>query len=332
MQKAHVQSTLSPKPDSDPLKAGEASDTLDLRSIDLNLVVVLGSLLRQQNITLASGSLGLSVPTVVRALTRLRTLFDDELLARYSRSFRLTSLGDRLAPKVESALEDVALIFTSQVPVPEQFSVGMPDYLALVLSTQLSGYFRQVAPTTAFKPAISPNDAICLLEEGALDLALGTFDSAPPGFRCRTLPPVRSLFLTRRGHEARDGSLSEAELRRFPGIRMGPFHHGGIGSFNDGLAAVQHRADQTLNVPDIHTAMQLLQESDAILTLPAPSAEHLALSYDIDVFVPEGSAFPPEYRVSLIWHERWQQDAIHAGVRSLIASRITAGFRHGSAR
>lgn len=224
-------------------------------------------------------------------------------------------------------MEDMAAIFMNQIPVPQQFSVGMPDYLALVLTAPLSGYFRQISPTTLFVPTISPNNALRLLEDGKLDLALGIIDSSPLGFRCRSLPPIRSLYLARRGHAAARQSLSQTELECFPSVRLDSPGQNGNDGMVDGLAAIQLQGNDIVSVPNIHTAAQVVHDSDAILVLPAPCAEYFASSYDLEAFTPVDAPLPSEYRVSLIWHERWQKDAIHAGVRSLIASRIMEGPR-----
>ena len=53
---------------------------VDLRRIDLNLLVVLEALLDERNVTRAAHRLGMSQPAASRALGRLRALFSDALL------------------------------------------------------------------------------------------------------------------------------------------------------------------------------------------------------------------------------------------------------------
>lgn len=54
----------------------------DLRSVDLNLLVVLDALLDDSHVTRAAARLGLSQPATSAALDRLRHLFKDPLLER----------------------------------------------------------------------------------------------------------------------------------------------------------------------------------------------------------------------------------------------------------
>lgn len=55
---------------------------MNLRGVDLNLLVVLKALLEERNTTKAAERLAMSQPAVSRALARLRLLYDDPLLIR----------------------------------------------------------------------------------------------------------------------------------------------------------------------------------------------------------------------------------------------------------
>lgn len=55
---------------------------MNLRSLDLNLLVVLDALLGEAHVSRAADRLGLSQPAASAALQRCRHLFRDELLER----------------------------------------------------------------------------------------------------------------------------------------------------------------------------------------------------------------------------------------------------------
>ena len=55
---------------------------MNLRSIDLNLLVALDALLTERHVTKAADRVGLSQPAMSNALNRLRAMFEDELLVR----------------------------------------------------------------------------------------------------------------------------------------------------------------------------------------------------------------------------------------------------------
>lgn len=307
---------------------GTNDDSFDLGAVDLNLLVVLNALLKFRNITHAGNEVRLSQPATSRALSRLREIFGDDLLVRHNRVFELTALAAKLAPKVEAALDNIGTIFSNRVPPLERFCLAMPDHLALLLVGHLSSYFREVSPMTVFMPSVGFSNVLSQLESGQLDLALGLADDAPPGFYCRALPPVATLCLCRPGHSAPRGRITYADLNRYLSIRIGVGHNPAFGEVYDGLEGLRPRGGETLTVPDIHTAARLVQDTDAVLVLPAPSARYLASRYRLETFITGKGAPPPAYNVSLMWHERWHRNSIHAGVRSMIASHV---LEHGGA-
>jgi DNA-binding transcriptional LysR family regulator len=54
---------------------------VNIAGLDLNLLPPLEALLRRRNVTHAAADVGLSQPAMSRALSRLRALLDDPLLA-----------------------------------------------------------------------------------------------------------------------------------------------------------------------------------------------------------------------------------------------------------
>lgn len=298
------------------------TDGLDLSQFDLNLLLVLNALLQHRNITHAGNALNLSQPATSRALTRLREMFDDELLVRYQRSFDLTPLARILMPKVEAALGNIDKVFTQRIFAPERFSVAMPDHIAFFLASSLTAYFREISSTTTFLPHIRLSNILNQMSDGSVDLALGLAEDTPPGFFCRALPPVPTLCLSRRGHAALKGNVSYADLGHYLSVRIGQVYNTGFGEVYDGLDALRPRGRETVTVPDIHTAARLVHDTDAVLVMPAPSALFLSRSFGLETFVPRKGPALPAYQVSLIWHERWHRNSLHAGVRSMVASRV----------
>ncbi|MFN9164758.1 MAG: LysR family transcriptional regulator [Pseudanabaena sp.] len=55
---------------------------VDLRGIDLNLLVLLDALIEHRNVTWAADVMHMSQPAMSRALARLRKLINDPILVR----------------------------------------------------------------------------------------------------------------------------------------------------------------------------------------------------------------------------------------------------------
>ena len=76
----------------------------DFRRIDLNLLVALDALLTECHVGRAAERLFIGQPAMSHALTRLRALFDDELLVRTGRQMTPTALARELAPRIRAWL------------------------------------------------------------------------------------------------------------------------------------------------------------------------------------------------------------------------------------
>src|ERR1700692_1879245 len=84
----------------------------NLRTVDLNLLVVFDALMAERNVTRAAERNGLSQPAVSKALNRLRGLFDDPLFVRRDRAMEPTARALELAGPIHGALADISRTLT----------------------------------------------------------------------------------------------------------------------------------------------------------------------------------------------------------------------------
>lgn len=132
------------------------SDESPLSRLDLNLVVALDALLTERNVTRAAERLYLSQPTLSGALARLRTHFDDPLLARRGNSYELTPLAARLAEHTTVALAAVQRVFESRVrwnaaESTREFTVYGSDYALAVIAPAMTRLAAEQAPGVRFR-------------------------------------------------------------------------------------------------------------------------------------------------------------------------------------
>jgi Bacterial regulatory helix-turn-helix protein, lysR family len=91
----------------DPLRRQEPA--LNLRNVDLNLLVVLDALLNECNVSRAGERIGLSQPPMSAALARLREIFRDPLLVRVGRDLALTRNAEELIVPLREALDRIEM-------------------------------------------------------------------------------------------------------------------------------------------------------------------------------------------------------------------------------
>ena len=80
---------------------------MDIRNVDLNLLVVFDALSRQRSVGRAGETLGLSQPATSAALARLRLIFDDALFVRAGTQMKPTPRALELGPVVHRVVETI---------------------------------------------------------------------------------------------------------------------------------------------------------------------------------------------------------------------------------
>lgn len=148
-----------------------------LKQFDLNLLVVLDSLLTERSATRAGRIINLSQPAVSNALTRLREYFHDDLLMHVGHDLVPTALGRSLAAPVRDILVRARTTLASRETfdpksATRKFAVMASDYVLSVLLAQVAKRTHNVAPgvTYDFYPNIHP--ATYELDEGFIDLLI----------------------------------------------------------------------------------------------------------------------------------------------------------------
>ena len=114
-----------------------------LSRLDLNLLVALDALLTERSVTKAAERLHLSQPALSASLARLRTHFNDPILARRGNTYELTPLALRLTEHTTTALEAARRVFESQATWAPQdstreFSIYGSDYGFATVGTAVS--------------------------------------------------------------------------------------------------------------------------------------------------------------------------------------------------
>jgi len=147
------------------------------KKLDLNLLVALDVLLKEQSITRAAEQLSLSPSAMSNSLFRLREYFDDDLLTKMGRKMEITPLGIRLQQPVRDALiriESTILLQPSFDPqkTDRVFSILCSDYTQMVLGPYLMALIGEQKSTAKFQFLPQTNNPNKHLEQGEADLLI----------------------------------------------------------------------------------------------------------------------------------------------------------------
>ncbi len=127
-----------------------------LSRLDLNLLVALDALLTERSVTRAAERLHLSQPALSASLARLRTHFNDPILARRGNAYELTPLALRLSEHTTIALDAARRVFESQATwtpseSTREFSVYGSDYGFATIGAAVSRIAARTAPGVRFR-------------------------------------------------------------------------------------------------------------------------------------------------------------------------------------
>src|SRR5437763_1899399 len=137
---------------------------MNLRNIDLNLLVTFDAIIAERSITRASKKIGRSQSAMSHALGRLRQTFKDDLIRRTSRGMEPTARALKISKSVRAALQQIEIAVDEQVNFNPKtsmrvFSIRISDYLVGCLLPRLCARVRAEAPLVTLRvshPA-SPN-------------------------------------------------------------------------------------------------------------------------------------------------------------------------------
>jgi DNA-binding transcriptional LysR family regulator len=297
---------------------------MDLRRIDLNLLVALDVLLDERSVTRAAERLGRSQPAVSRCLARLREVFADPLLVEGRGGYLLSERAEAVRPRLRRALAEVGALLAANDFDPAtaggELRLMMPDLLSASLAPPLLARLATEAPGIGLEILPPVPSVSAALESDLADALVGLIDAAPAGVRRRSLYRDSYLTLLRAGHPA----AAELTLERYLELRHVVVSVTGVGPVpvDVALAALGRRRTVSVRIPSFLAAVEIVAGSDLVITLPATLARRVAGSGRLVAVAPPLDL--GGFTMSLVWHARHQDTPRHAWLRrSVVAAAAT---------
>ena len=296
---------------------------MPLARLDFNLLPILEMLVRERNVTRTAQRLGLSQPTVSRALAELRRQLGDELMVRTNVGMEPTPRALMLVGPLSRALEDIDRALDLRVDfLPRTttmtFAISMGDYESLMLLPGLYARFSSEAPNARLsvlglrRPAVEE-----ALNIGSVQLAIGRVVGPAAHFRQSALFEDTFALTMRKGHPLEKKTLTLKRFIAYPHILIAPSGTSPFRGFIDEqLEAENERRTVALSLAHFLAAPHLLASSDSVSAMPRRLAEHYARLLPISVLpLPFAS---DRFTISMTWHKRTETDPAWAWLRGLV--------------
>lgn len=295
----------------------------DLRSIDLNLLLVLRDLLETRSTVLTAERLHMSQPAVSRALSRLRKVFGDKLLIKSVPTMVATDyalgLSERLAKLLQNLEDFFEVPAFSPAEAERTFRIAVTDYGALAVLPRLLKAVSREAPKVSLSIYTLSRDVFGGLASGALDVVLiGDLD-IPPNLHVRHIFADHYLAAIHPDHPAaghiRDGSMDLDAYLNYPHVRISLV--GDRDRTDRHFTEIGRRRRISVQLPYFGIADIIATSADAILTMPSRAMRPLAERSQLITFTPPVDINRTPYH--MVWHERTDADIAATWLRTKIA-------------
>lgn len=293
---------------------------MNLRDLDLNLLVIFNQLLMDRSVSTAAERLGLTQPAISNALKRLRKALNDELFLRTSRGMEPTPYALHLAESVIYALNALQSALTHRdsfdpLTSNRTFNLAMTDIGEIYFMPPLMEVLVKRAPRIRIS-TIRPHQAALKedMESGAVDLAVGPMSDLQAGFFQYRLFRHRYVCMFREGHPTARSPMSLnqfAELEHV-GVVPGNTSHTDIDSLME-KAGVKRLI--RLRVPHFIAVGPILQSTNLIATVPQRFAERVQGAFGL-VTSPHPVRLP-DIAINLFWNAKFNRDPANLWLRQL---------------
>lgn len=302
---------------------------MNLRRLDLNLLVALDALLRTRHVTRAGQVLGIGQPGMSAALARLRQLFGDDLLVKQGGVMRPTARALELEPELRRLLRDVERLLSEPAgfdPARSRrcFALRMSDLLSILILPAVAETLSRLAPDVTVESLhLSPEATLDALETNRVDIAVSTGLVIPKSIEEVPLHEDEVVVVARRDHPAAGavGTMAGFLQLRHVKVAQSPIDD----RFADRqLAEAGQERRVALTVPHWLAVPEIVAVSDLVATMPLSIARRFAGDGRVALHSPP---FPETgVRWSLYWHRRHRGDPGHTWMREVIADAARRSF------
>ena len=294
---------------------------MNLRTLDLNLLVVLDALLDEAHVTRAADRLCMSQSATSAALARCRSLFNDPLLERGRGTMRLTSYAQTLRAPLKSLLGNVVeLINPPSLPlnqIQQTLRITMADYPALFVIGPLMQTLQASAPgiNLVIQAWAGADSAKTALLNGSTDIAVSVFPHVEEELYCKTLLEEEYVVAMREQHPAAANFDIDGWLA-YPHIVVSGK---GENTTPVDVALAQRGLSRRVGLvlPNFQMVPPLLSSSDLMALLPSrvvPLTQGItALPLPVPV-----AGFP----LHIAWHQRRSQDIALQHVADILGQML----------
>ena len=285
---------------------------MNIRRIDLNLLLVFDAVSRSRSVTAAADQLALSQPAVSHALKRLRDIVGDPLFVRSRAGLVATRRAEEMILPVRRLIEGARDLLVNgefdPATTTQTYRVGASDYSMLTIVPKLVEFLRSRAPESNLEVRSIDGGTLSDLENGEIDIAFWGHKIPDQSLMRQTLFREKFIGLICRNHplakKARQKKITIKDYLAFPHIRVS-FGSPQQSPVDEALAKRGLKRKVAVATPNFASNVASLPGSDLILSIPRRLLGQAEASHYVTFTLP---LTVPAYPYSVIWHRRTEND------------------------
>jgi len=291
-----------------------------MQSADMNLLLALDVLLREESVTVAGEKMGLSAPAMSRTLLRARKMMGDPILVRAGKRLVPTPKALELKGRIQSLADEARSIVQSRqsVSVAEMertFTIRTDESLAGLFATKLMERLNERAPRMKLRFLGRPDESVEPLREGSVDLDIASRSMSAPELKVQLLGRVRHVGAVRAGHILAQKKVTLAAFAAQKHVAAG--RRGkprGLIDFE--LEKLGMERTIAMWVPSFFPALAVAATSNLVASIPQYFASSATTLFGLHVFRIPLKLEP--VTILQAWHPRLDSDPAHKLLRECV--------------
>jgi DNA-binding transcriptional LysR family regulator len=291
---------------------------MDLRDFDLNLLVVLHTLLLERSVSKTAERLHLSQPATSAALNRLRKALNDPILVREGLRMVPTPRAEQFAEPIQAILSAIEHTLATPQPfdpriINRTFKIATNDYGAFIIVPPFMQRLGAIAPGINLEVWEIAHDIEAVLRQGDMDLVIADAWTLRHCKCTETLFSETFTCLVRQNHPRIRIQLTLEDFIKE--IHALVSSRGRVEGNVDAVLSQQGLQRYVgVTLPHILAIPAVIASTDLIVTLASRIANHFASDYALKIFSPPIAL--DSFEIAMAWPNRMTHDPAIQWLRS----------------
>jgi DNA-binding transcriptional LysR family regulator len=299
---------------------------MNLRSIDLNLLVVFEALMDTRSVGRAAQKVGMSPSAMSHGLRRLRATFDDELLKRTADGLVPTLRALDLVDPIRAALRQIQYSLARQLDFDPKtsertFKIQFSDYFFTggVLTDVCTRVQAEAPGVKLIVEHLAPGAGLDLGDTGSIRVQVNFGDGANAPYERERLLEERFVLVMRRSHPAARKRMTPELFCTLRQLRLS-LPASGANRLDDFLGRHGLSRRVALEIPNPLWLLSIVRKTNLCAIVPERWTE--LRGHGSELALVSLPVSEDRFAVDQLWHTRNDRDAGHRWLRGLVAQRF----------